>query len=202
MAGETKRLRWGDKRVAWDENLAHGRVLPDFDSDTTLGALTISAEYPSDPPIYAWTGAGDLVLDGITYTGMGPDVMEVSIGQASEKEDARLQVKLTGLVTPELRDSFYEFKGRVIVTVQFVYSNDGGETWLTVPRRYRGLYSRPVFVADALSFEVATYREELDRGYEQVFSDKSQQAETLGDLFFSHLTRIAEGAELMTRWPP
>ena len=202
MADDIRRLRWGGKRVAWGRTLAYGRVLPDFITEMTLGALTVSAEYPSDLPVHVWTGAGDLLLDGITYMGVGPDALEVRVGQASEREDARLQISMSGIDTPELRRAFFEFRGRVIVTVRFIYSNDSGNTWRAVPRFFRGLFSRPQITADQLSFEVATYQEQLDRGYERNWSNRSQEALSPGDLGFEHLVPISEGAELMTRWPP
>jgi len=197
-------LRWGDKRAAWSKPLVFGGDLPDFISDITHGHLAVSAEYPNegDAPVHVWTGTGDLLLNGTTYTGVGPDVLEIQVGQATEREDARLQITMAGLDTPELKRAFYEFRGRVVVSVRFVYSTDGGNTWLEVPRFFRGFYSRPQLVADQLSFEVATYQEQLDRGYERNWSARSQEAEYPGDLGFEHLVSISEGADLMTRWPP
>ena len=192
---------WPDAAV-WGDASIWGPDAPDFIADDAVGHLTISAEYPSDPAIHTWTGIGDLLLGGVTYTGIGPEVVSIRIGTASEKEDARLQVTLAGINTPEYRRAFQEFSGRVVITVRFVYSEDGGKTWLTVPRFFRGLYSRPELRNDTVSFEVATYRENLDRGYEQNWSDSSQQAEYPGDRGLEHLVRIAEGADLTIRWPP
>lgn len=194
-------IQWPDD-INWPGAIVFGGEAPAFIPDDTICHLAVSAEYPSDPPIHAWTGIGELTLNGITYTGMSPDLISVRLGQATEKEDARLQVTLTGINTPDLRRAFYEFHGRVVVTVRLVYSTDGGVTWLEVPRFYRGLYSRPRLTSDTLTFEVATYRENLDRGYEQTWSDSNQQAEYTGDLFFRHLVRISEGADLTIRWPP
>ena len=199
MAGGA--LDWAGK-PKWPDNLIWGGPAPEFILDTAIGHLTVSAEYPSDPPIHTWTGGGDLMLGGITYTGVGPDVISVRIGQATEREDARIQVTLTGLDTPELKRAFFEFRGRVIITVRFVYSVDDGNTWRAIPRFFRGLYSRPQMRNNTLTFEVATYQEDLDRGYEQNWSDSSQRADFPGDLGFQHLVTIAEGGELMTRWPP
>ena len=187
---------WPDASV-WGDASIWGPDAPDFIAEDAIGHLTVSAEYPSDPPIHVWTGIDDLMLGGVTYAGIGPDVVDIRIGKSSEKEDARLQVTLARINTPELRRAFQEFSGRVVVTVRFVYSEDGGNTWLSVPRFFRGLYSRPT-----LRNDTATYRENLDRGYEQNWSDSSQQAEYPGDRGFEHLLRIAEGADLTIRWPP
>jgi len=192
---------WGHPRK-WGRTLTWGGDRPAFISEDALCQLTISATYPTDPAVHVWTGIGDLLLGGITYTGVGPEVVKVQIGQATEKEDARVQVTLTGLDTAEVRRAFYEFRGRVVVTVRLVYSEDGGTTWLEVPRFFRGLYSRPRITSNLVSFEVATYREEMDRGYETSWSNANQTAEYAGDRFFEHLIPIAEGADLAIRWPP
>ena len=194
-------LNWGG-RLKWPGNLIWGGPPPEFILDNAIGCITVSAEYPSDPAIHIWTGIGDLPLGGTTYTGIGPDILKVEVGKASESEDARMQVTLSGLSTPEYKRAFFEFRGRVVVTVRFVYSVDGGNTWFAVPRFFRGLYSRPQMRNDTLTFEVATYEEDLDRGYEQNWSDATQRAEYPNDLGFEHLVTIAEGGELMTRWPP
>jgi len=189
--------------VEWPERLVWGPDEPAFVATDAIKHLTISAEYPSDPAIHAWTGIGDLVLNGITYTGVGPEVVEIKVGKSSEKEDARMQVVLMGInSTPDLRMAFQEFRGRVIVTVRLVYSEDGGVTWLAVPRYFRGLYSQPEVRSNSVSFEVATYREELDRGYEQSWNHGNQQADYPGDRCFEHLVPIAEGQTLKSRWPP
>jgi len=145
-----------------------------------------------------WTGVGDLTLGDDTYVGVGPEVISVRIGQATEKEDARLQVTLAGLTGPEARQAFYEFHGRVVVTVRLVYSVDGGVSWQVLPRQFSGLYSRPRIENDTVSFEVATYREQLDRGYEVVWSGKDSYGAG-DDRFFEHLTAIADGVDI--RWP-
>lgn len=202
MQDEPGAVSWGTP-LNWGADVVWGGEAPAFISDEAICHLTISAEYPTgDPPVHAWTGIGDLVLGGITYTGVGPEIVSVEIGQASEKEDARLQVTLTGLDTAEVRQAFYEFRGRVVVTVRLVYSEDGGTTWLEVPRFFRGLYSRPRITSNLITFEVATYREELDRGYETNWSDSNQQADFPGDRFFEHLIPISEGGDLKIRWPP
>lgn len=201
MADDGK-ITWGSDPVNWGADVTWGGDAPSFISDDVLAHLTISAEYPDDPPVHAWTGIGPLSLGGITYVGIGPEVVNVSIGQATEKEDARLQVTLTGLDTPVVRRAFYEFRGRVIVTVRLIYSEDGGTTWLEVPRYFRGLYSRPRITSNQITFEIAVYREQLDRGYETNWSDANQRVAYPGDLFFSHLVPISEGADLSIRWPP
>lgn len=192
---------WYDSPV-WAGEVIWRPDAPQFIPDDAICHLAISADYPSDPSVNAWTGLGDLELGDVTYMGIGPEVVSVKIGQAAEKEDARLSVTLVGLSDAEVRRAFYEFRGRVIVTVRLVYSTDGGNTWVEVPRLFRGLYSRPQITSNQITFEVATYREELDRGYELVWSDSNQRAEYPGDRCFEHLVPIAEGRSLSSRWPP
>jgi len=199
-------LFYGQDQLKYGEHaLAYGGDLPDFLAEDVIGHLSISAEYPDGSRIDAWTGLGELQLDGITYTGVDPDVIDVSIGSASEKEDSRLQIRLGGIEDPEIRRQFLEFRGRVQITVRLVYSTDGGVTWRSVPRFFRGLLSRPVMTRDSYSFEVATYREDLDRGYELVWSDEQQQHDYPiddqgGDLFFAHIKTLADGIRIT--WPP
>lgn len=194
-------VTWGDA-LDWGQTLVWGgpRGVPDIVSPTAICHLLVTADYVNDPSIRVWTGQGELELGGVTYTGIGTEVISVRIGQATEKEDARLQVTLAGLTDTETRMAFYEFRGRVVVTVTLVYSNDGGETWLPLPRRFTGLYSRPQIENDTVSFEVATYREELDRGYELEWSDENQRRDFPGDAFFAHLEVISDGVNLS--WPP
>jgi len=194
-------ITWGGQ-VGWGGDVVLGGDAPAFVPDTAICHLLVTAEYPSDPTIRVWTGIGELELNGDIYMGVGPEAVSIQVGQATDKEDARLQVTLMGFDEPDTRRAFYEFKGRVRVTVQLAYSVDGGVSWQVVPRQFRGLYSRPRITSGLVSFEVATYREELDRGYEQLWSDANQQIETPGDLFFNHIKRIAEGAALTMRWPP
>jgi len=189
-------LRWGEDEIAWGSDLSPAALI---DRDV-MSHLLIDADYVSDDSIRVWTGIGDLDLNGVTYTGIGPEVISVRIGQATEKEDARLQVTLAGLTEPETRRAFYEFRGRVVVTVRLIYSIDEGVSWLRVPRSFTGLYSRPRIQNDTVSFEVATYREQLDRGYEVEWSHANQRALHAGDNGLEHLKTIADGINLS--WPP
>lgn len=189
-------VSWGGLPLAWGGPMSWGSF--GVDPETTIAHLAIDADYPDGSAVRVWTGVGDLTLGDDTYVGVGPEVISVRIGQATEKEDARLQVTLVGLTEPETRQAFYEFHGRVVVTVRLVYSVDGGVSWQVLPRRFSGLYSRPQIENDTVSFEVATYREQLDRGYEVVWSHENQRQDS-GDLFFQHLEAIADGVDV--RWP-
>ena len=191
--------RWAGKFEEWGNRLeSWGVEIPQFVSDAALAAYAISLEYPDDTAFHIWTGFDDLTLGGISYTAVGPDVIEVGAAQAAATGQGRMAVTLSA-VQPEHRVKFLQDPGLVMVTVRLLYSADGGATWIAMPRFHRGELSRPQLQGGKYSIEISPYRDTLDRGYEQNWSDANQQKDYPDDLGFQHLKSLTDGIDL--RWP-
>ena len=180
-------IKWGRDTVKWgDDTALWGREIPSFSPDEAVFAFAFSAEYPDGTAIHTWTGIGDVTVGGINYVGVGPDVVQIGEQAASLTGQGRMTVTLSA-IDPDHRNLFLQDPGRVKITVRTLYSNNGGQTWLAIPRFHRGLLSRPQLQGGQYSVEVSTYRDTLNRGFEDNWSDENQQRDYPGDLGFEHL---------------
>lgn len=191
------RIRWGPDGARWS---GEDSGIVEFVPAGRLGANTISAEYPDGTEFHVWTGIGDVTVGGITYTGVGPDVIDIGEHQVGLTGQNRMTISLSD-IDPEYRNLFLQDPGRVWVTIKLIYSDDGGNTWVEIPRYIRGVAGRSQLQGGRYSVEVSTYTDTLDRGYEQVWSDESQQEVYPGDLGFAHLRTLSSGGGIDIRWP-
>jgi len=186
-------VKWGADQAAW------GRTVAGFIPDNAILAHALSATYPDGTVIAAWTGLGDITLGGTTYTAVGPNLVRVEAFQNSlTSGQGSLRVVLSA-VSPEHLSLFITDPGQVMVTVKFLVSTDGGQNFVELPRSVTGELSRPTLQGGQYSIEVASYIDSLDRGYEQVWSQESQERDYPGDLGLEHLRSLSAGVDI--RWP-
>jgi len=192
-------IKWGADLVKWGTDTGiWGRDLPFQAADETLFAFGISAEYPDATAYHVWTGNADLTVGGITYTAVGPDVLQIGSQQTSLTGQSRMSISLSA-ISAEHRNLFLQDPGRVRITVRMLYSKNGGVTWNVIPRYHSGYLSRPQLQGGQYTIEISVYRDELNRGFEENWSDADQQRDYPGDLGFEHLKTLASGLDI--RWP-
>jgi len=163
-----------------------------------IAAYAISLEYPDSTAFHVWTGFADLTVGGITYTAVGPDVVSVDPVRAGISGQGRMKLTLSA-IQAEHRIKFLQDPGLVMVTVRLLHSDNGGQSWTVLPRFHRGELSRPELNGGQYSIEISPYRDTIDRGYEQNWSDANQQKEFPGDRGLEHLKSLTDGIDL--RWP-
>ena len=147
---------------------------------------------------HVWTGLGDLTIGGITYTGVGPGIIDIGSQTVDVGSQGRMAITLTS-IDAEHRLKFLQDPGRVTVTLRLMHSRNGGVDWILLPRFHRGELSRPQLQGGSYTIEISPYRDTLDRGYETNWSHENQQKSHPGDLGFSHLASLTDGSDI--RWP-
>lgn len=200
-------VKWGEDIVKYGaDNVLYGREILRFMADETLFGFGISAEYPDDPDApddantyHVWTGYADLTVGGITYTAVGPDVLEVGSQRASLQGQGRMSIVLSAIEV-EHRNLFLQDPGRVRITLRMLYSTDGGVNWRVIPRSHSGYLSRPQLEGGRYTLEIAVYRDETNRGFSENWSDASQQSDFPGDRGLEHMATLAAPG-LDIRWP-
>jgi len=180
------------------DNVLFGEEIARFIQENILFAFGISAEYPDATSYHVWTGHSDLTVGGITYTAVGPNVLQVGSQQTSLNGQARMTLVLSS-IEPEHRNLFLQDPGRVRVTVRMLYSTDGGATWNAIRRYHTGYLSRPQLRGGEYALEISVYRDELNRGFDENWSNENQQRDYPGDLGLEHLAVLASGLDI--RWP-
>jgi len=198
--------KWGVRQIAWGAHrILWGADVDVLDPDNVVCAFGFSAEYPptTETPdgtrFDVWTGFEELTLGGITYSAVGPKVIEVGAAEASITSQGRMSITLSAIDT-EFRQMFLQDPGSVTVTARLFYSSDGGNAWQMLPRIVRGQLSRPQLSQGRYTIEISPYRDTIDRGYELTWSDDNQRRETPGDRGLEHLSAMRQIRTL--RWPP
>ena len=151
------------------------------------------------PFIDAWTGLGGLSHGGVDYSGVG-DLVQIEPLTVDVGEPERRAAITISAVDPALRGIFLTDPGPVKITLQQIYSTDGGSTWLSVPRTFRGRMSAPVLAGGKYRFEVAKRIVDIDRQGNLFWSDLAQRCRASDDLGFEHARALADGLDI--RWPP
>jgi len=185
-------VKWGADDALWGAEL--GTVI----AENTLFAFGISAQYPDGTAYHVWTGNTDLTVGGITYTGVGPDVLQVGTQQASLTGQGRMSIVLSS-ISVEHRNLFLQDPGRVRITVRMLYSTNHGIEWRAIAREHSGYLSRPQLQGGQYTVEIAVYRDELNRGFDENWSDAAQRRDYPGDLGLEHLKVLSSGLDI--RWP-
>ena len=192
-------ILWGSREEFWGSlKRLWGAPTDVVEPDSDLAAYTISLEYPDETAYHVWTGFGDLSLGGIDYVGVGPDVISIGTQTAALTGQGRMSITLSA-IEAEHRAKFLQDPGKVTVTVRILYSTNGGQSWAMLNRFHRGELSRPQLQGGNYTIEISPYRDTLDRGYEQSWSDELQKQVYPGDRGFEHLQRLSEGVDI--RWP-
>ena len=185
-------IRFGSDNVLFGEEIAR------FLQDNILFAFGISAEYPDGTSYHVSTLHDDLTVGGITYTAVGPDVLQIGSQQTSLNGQARMTLALSS-IEPAHRSLFLQDPGRVRITVRMLYSVDGGATWQVINRFHTGYLSRPQLRGGEYAVEISIYRDELNRGFDESWSNENQERDFPGDKGLEHLAVLSSGLDI--RWP-
>ena len=155
----------------------------------------------TDPVTRVWTGYGDLTVGTRTFLGMGRALSVGAMELSAEEPDKRLVIELSG-IPQDQRAVFLQDVGPVEVLIEWVWSNDAGETWTKLTDiQFRGRLSSPSFSDGVFRIEVETYRGDVDAGQPKLWSNEDQQRRTPGDLGMEYM-RILANEGLETGWPP
>ena len=146
-----------------------------------------------------WSGDEDLIFDSKAYAGRNFIALsgsENSIGAPSRRMTASFAA-----TTPELRAALLQDPGPLMVVIEWIVSNDYGQTWNRVPHKFVGKLSKPVIKDGIYSIEIETYGGDIDRGRPLKWSHDDQQKRFPGDRGMEYTRRLAEGIRDAT-WPP
>lgn len=171
---------------------------PNSESTEPIAAHAISLEYPDGTAYHVWTGFEPLTVGGITYAAVGPNIVSVGTQTSEVGGQGRMSLTLSA-IEPEHRAKFLQDPGNVLVTLRLLCSTDGGQTWQIIPRWHRGELSRPQLQSGAYTIEISPYRDTLDRGYDENWSDENQQHDHPGDRGLEHILSLSDGSDI--RWP-
>ena len=158
------------------------------------------AEFPTSDPVHRfWSGDDDLTLDGKTYEGR--NFISLSGAEASVDAPRNRMTASFAVVTPALRQALMQDPGPLTVVIEWIYSNDQGQTWRKAPRKFVGRLSRPVIRDGVYTIEIETFGGDIDRSSPLKWSHEDQMARSPGD---RGLEYMAEISELMgdRAWPP
>ena len=168
-------------------------------------ALVRIPAFGSQPARDLWTGEGDLVVDGVTYTGTtinGESLMSVTpVEQTVESPNVRCSLRI-GLNTEFIRRLWLDDPGPLLCKVGWIVSKNAGRTWETLAVRFNGYLSDNGYSDGILATELETWSGDVARvglGV-RMYSHESQQARYPGDRFFEYQRSLAAGHE--RREPP
>ena len=147
---------------------------------------------------YFWSGEGQLVFDGNTYTGshfvtLSP--AEATVGAPRKRMTASFRV-----FSADLRAAVLQDPGPLPVEINWIYSTDQGQSWTRLPRKFVGRLSSPTIQNGIYTIEIETYGGDVDRGRPLKWSDEDQQDRAPGDKGLEYMRQLASGID--TRWPP
>ena len=159
------------------------------------------ATFPGTEPAYRfWTGADDLTYDGATYQGRDFVALapaEATLGAPNRRMTASFA--FAGLPRAQ-KNAFLQDPGPLTVELEWIYSDDQGQTWARVPRKFVGRLSRPRIVDGIYTIEIETWGGDVDRGRPRKWSHEDQRARDPTDRGMEYMRPLAAGVE--TRWPP
>lgn len=198
------RENWGGDNELWGpDHELWGFFGGIIDLDTApMIAVIVDVDFLTAQPedFHVCTFDTNVEIDGVTYIGVGP---AFSIGQmpANEQDDdTRMEISIGG-IPQELRPHLIRTEGLIDVRIRYIYSTDGGNVWLPIPRSIRGYVSNPALSGDTYTFELATDVSTVDRGSPRLFSDGFQKTLFPNDRCFEHLVELADGVGDIG-WPP
>ena len=152
---------------------------------------------------YWWSGEDNLVYDGITWLGTtvaGEHLMTVSpvehtLGEQSRR--ATIQLVVTG---EAVRRVLSQDPGPVQIRVDWLVSEDNGETFRKLARSFYGRLSGPTYQNGIYSAELETRLGDTDRHDPRQWSHENQLQLHPGDMGLEFARSLADGFEL--KWPP
>lgn len=156
-------------------------------------------EIETATPVRIWTGQGDLTLNSEDYVGMGDALTVSELELSSGEPDRRLQIVLSGIKTTR-RSQFIQDLGPLVTTVQWLRSEDYGQTWV-VTSTFTGRLSRPVIQDGQIVVELETERGDVDRGKVVRWSHEDQGLRFTGDKGLEYMRVLAQQG-IDTTWPP
>ena len=154
----------------------------------------------SRPFLRFWSGDYDLTFDGETY--QGRNFVNLSPAEAGIGSPNTRLVASFSVVDPTLRAAFLQDLGPVMVTIEYIYSADGGLSYQIIPggRKFVGRMSNPVIKDGIYRVELETYGGDVDRGRPLRWSHEDQLRRYPGDKGLEFMRELEEGVEV--KWPP
>ena len=154
-------------------------------------------------PYRVWSGEGNLTLEDILYQGTSGDngafINVSSLTDEVSAPSARARVSIA-VPTEAVREMLELDLGPVRVFLSYIWSGDGGRSWVRAPVGLAGLLSRPEFENGVYSVELETWAGDADRGEPRYWSHETQQSLYPGDRGFEFARSISQGVDI--RWPP
>ncbi len=167
--------------------------------DSTAPIFLGKFEFPS-ADVNIWTGYGELVFAGDTYTGGGQLIGISPIGETQLLRAAGVEFSLTGLPSANLSLSLNED-----------YSERPATLWLGVIDATKSLVGTPIIIFKG-RMDVMSIREsgettdvtisvenrliDLERAKERRYTDEDQQKQFLGDLGLEFVVSLNDGKEI------
>ena len=149
---------------------------------------------------YIWQGDHDITFGGQTWTGAGGLVNISEVEGAAGPESRRAQISLNVGADPTLRTRLLVDHGPVAITIRWIKSSDGGETWTATPLQFVGRLSTSTMRDGVLTAEIETYTGDIDRGRPVTWSYEEQLRRHPGDAGLEFMRSLESGVDI--RWPP
>ncbi len=152
--------------------------------------------FPSTGDRY-WSGDGSVTYDGETWE--GASFIEISQSEKSLGAPNKRLSAFFRLTTDQAYAEALQDPGPLQVQIDWVVSEDHGQTWTKV-RRVIGKLSAPkIGPNDVYTIEVETYAGDADRGNPLYWSHEHQKAAYPDDEGFEHMASLSAG--IKGTWP-
>ena len=142
-------------------------------------------------------GEGALTLGSQKYLSTNDLLQVTGVESRFTEAAARPQITLSG-IDSTLRTLLVHDPGRVDVEIGAVRWDN--PSWVSLPRKVRGLLTDPVMQGLTYTFEVTPQTLDVDRGEVRFWTDEDHRRRYDGDGIFQHVRTIADGIDI--RWPP
>ena len=167
-----------------------------------MSMLANLIEFHTDDPRYEnirrqWTGVGNLNFDGFVWHGMG-NILSISPSTNSVQQPTNRMTVSFVVRNNRTMHRLLTLTDALMITTQWIFSSDEGQTWAASGLKYTGRLSGPRIANGVYSVELETFRGSAQKGRLFKWSEQSQLNRHPGDKCFEYLRRIEVGVE--SKW--
>lgn len=145
-------------------------------------------------PVRAWSGIGDLIFGGHTWSGVGSFGSFASLAEASDGTSSRMSFALSG-IEPDFYQYLIEQPYRNALVEFWIGALDETFTKVAVDPKlfYRGrLTAVDLQDGDQIAIQITVERSSRDQMRQRVrrYTDSEQQRRHSGDKFFEYISQM------------